>query len=324
MAEAKSVPLNIKKDLKDKQPKFDELIKKIETSLGITGVTFAVNAEDNYNLLADNKQQSKFADAVLAYFTAAQTGIEGITKAASLAKDDFNKAFTSKTVSLKILPHEEYKVLQTQPDFGGNTHGGCSFNKNGDLQISTWNGGAKVGGWWGNVHEISNYKLFVRTVRNDSTKELPLVHKIALATVIQPKIDEQIKKLRALEGLSDANFQCDWLSAYKVFLAESKDHDPDSVKLVPAVDYLLRTVENFEKKLWKDSMVREAILEKWKAPHNIILLPSCDLKAQTGNVVKTTCTGLKIEGGDFFILAQAGKWWANVNELASLDLTKGL
>jgi len=164
----------------------------------------------------------------------------------------------------------------------------------------------------------------VKVVKNDADKELPLTQKILLATTIQPKIDEQLKRLRALEGLGDASFPFDFLSGYKVLLAETKDQDPDSVKLSGVAEYLTKVVDNIEKKLWKDSMIREAVLEKWTAPHNIILLVSADLKAQTGVVAKTAYNGLKIEGGDLYVMAAAGKWWTNINEVGSLDLTKAL
>ena len=358
-AEAPSLPLQIKRDVRDNEEKKNKMLADATTTLGHP-VTFNFDLPHTYAHLTGSTYQARIVLISLNYL---ENVIKALDKAYkdALIKQELQAAWTTHNIALVVLPTDkELEELKADKS----TIGGSYFRLRlhaGELQVVTNNKYFNS-----NLNDIAALDLtpLASAAAAQSSagtpgapEELPLEIRLKMRDV-QAKVDASLGNIRKLKGVEDASFNVDQQTRacypkLKHITSQSTSFSPEAFPLyaatqtlaymlciqdcasprhIPAcssvcVDFTLSYLDQLTAlltKQWKDDMVSEAMLEEWKAPHVIELEPETDLENEkSAKVVKDgRYNGIKLEGGKLVLLQGKGMWKTNMNNIANLDVVK--
>jgi len=305
-----ALPLAVRKDIRDKEPKIQEAKKKIDAALGFE-VTIDINNEEVHKVLteAGHSRKEAFTEPLSQYLDNLSQQLATITKDPQV-KEELTKAISAKKISVVVqkdpLPSKEPE----RGNLGGNTYVGVEF-KDGALRVII-----PQNCFWSNISNISNPKevsiigVISKTLTPAGT--LPLHMRVAMKAA-EPKFQEAVKKISTAVGF-EVTLDFDVYAAYTA-LGENKDRIPDAVP-----QYISGLGDNLAK-ICKDDMIKEALLEKFTTKkikvqiHNGAF-PNKDLFGGDSYV------GLSFAGGDMAIVIPSNCWWCNMSNIASLKIEK--
>ncbi len=273
-------------------------------------VTYNWNKEVAYGTLVNAKSTEVYqapttlCEKITQYLQYLVENMERTVFNDAMIAKEFMTHWTTHNITFHILSNEEYDA------FGVKTYQHVRFLSNGDVDICT--SIAKYGLNVSCVYECNLVKAIPT-----STGALPATVQQALSAA-QGDIDAVLVKLRSLSGLADVTFQFDALAAHQVL--------GSSFTITSIAEYLSFLQQQLAAH-WKDDMLRDAILEEWKAPHIIRLLPNVDwstLGEDASRTVHNEYVGVRLAHGIMDILVATEKWRFNISQLYQQDITKVL
>jgi len=295
------LPLPIRKEVRDQEPKKVEILAAITKTTGVTA-TYTFSMEDAYEKLDRYKDQ--IVGTSLEYLKGISENFADKFKDQAV-KEAFIGAWKTKNIAMVILVEADYKTARAANEKSFDSYHGLRLSAAGDLEICTNPANFAV-----NTHTISQHNLLA--IVPQEAGGLPLEHQKAYNDN-KAAIDAELSKIKKLKGLEDATFEFNPVPIFEVLKNDFSTY--------PVSKYLEGLREQLEKQ-WKDDMVQEAILDEWKAPHKIRLLGEQDMKAvDEKKAVKDSYNGLRLAGGTIDILAGKGNWGCNTHYVCSRDLS---
>jgi len=309
-----ALPLAVRKDIRDNEPKIQEANKKINAALGFD-VTIEVNNESLQTLLteANHSKKDSFTGPVSQYLDSLAQQIAVIAKDL-MVKEELARVMPAKKVVFVLRKEDLPADEPGRSNFGGSSYTGFEF-KDGALNVVV-----PVKNFWSNIGDVADpktvslLKVLSRTTTLAST--LPLHIRVALRDT-EAKRNDAVKKISAALGL-DMIFDFDALAVY-AGLSEHKDKDrmPEAI-----VRYLDGLNENLTKTC-KDDMVKEALLEVVKSKKlkfAVVKGAFADNKKYGGD----NYIGLSFENGDLTVVIPSDNFWCNLDNIKTLKIEKML
>jgi uncharacterized membrane protein len=271
-----SLPLTVRKNIRDTEPKIAEQLAKIRAATG-REFTFVV---DWNNLHANNGtgniDSNCMADTALAYLESFAETIE------TLCNDELAKSvFDAKTGASKI----ELRLDANVTDYHR------VFLEGGAIVLAV-----PPQYWWTNTNQVGD-RLKEALDNAADAGELPLICRRDIRDV-QPRFADALNKIKTATGGRAFTFGVDWQDIYR---KSASNYDGNSIGSA-AASYLENFADAVET-LCADSMAQEAFNEKTPAAR-------VDLVVRDGvdDYNKTT-----FENGAVVISVPPNYWWTNVN-----------
>ena len=318
------LPLAIRKEVRDHEEKQAKLLADASAAVG-SAVTYRYDMDAAYAHLEGSSYQPRIVPVAFNYL---EQLIAAVNKAYKddMVKQALDDAWTTHNIALKVLPTDkEFDEVKADKSTVGSSYFRLRLHE-GELQVVTSQK------WFNsNVTDIARVDLTPLASHASATsaaatpgaaEELPLEVRKRMRDV-QPKVDESLAHIRQLKGLEDASFDVEATTrrcypAMKHVTTQSIAFSPDAFPLY------LDQLHALLAKQWKDDMVSEALLDEWKAPHSIELMPEVDIEKEQGaKIVKDgKYNALKLEGGKLLLLQGKGMWKTNLTHIANLDVVK--
>ena len=312
MADVK-LPLNIRKELRDSEAKRTELLQQASTAVGST-VTMDMALEQTYAALASNSDAQK---QVVAYMLAYLEQVVAALKKAysdALVKADLESAWSSHKIAVLAVPDDQWDAVCNDASTTGTRYGRLRI-KNGELQ--SVNPAGYFGSYTSDVAGFDLTPIAVEGAQQSTpgSTSLPLPVRKELRDA-EPKMQSAMSRIHALKGLEDAKLDTE-TTAQKCVAAVPKEFKGEHL-----ADYMEKLADLLTK-TWSDDMTSEALLDEWKAPHAIELLPELDLWTVQGSkmVKSSNFNALRLEGGRLQLLAGQGYWHCYISDIPNLDIS---
>jgi hypothetical protein len=305
-----ALPLSLRKDIRDNEPKFAEAAKKISGILGVE-VTFDVNNEAIYAMLkeANNNKAESFSGPVAQYFAGLAKQLETITKE-PLVKEELLRVLSAKKIGFQMRKD----AFPKREEFGGNSYIGVEF-KDGALNII-----CPVAQFWCNMSNIEQPKetniVDVMSRFCTPAGTAPLTLRVNEASA-KAKWNDSLKVISTATG-QPFTFTYDLMAIHNALPVASGSSDYRQTFPLHFNSYL----ENIAKQittLCADAMVKEEINRVATAHQIGIRIHKAaftnEEKANWGN---NSYIGVAIENGILWIIVPPTSWWTNVSELANV------
>lgn len=301
------LPLTIRKMIRDCEPVKNELLVRVEKATGVKA-TFNFSWEDAYANLEGASYKDDIGKIAHEYLGHLVSHLEnGLSD--STVKSGFIGAWTSKNIALVVLKDADYKAARQNDNFKtADSYNGIRFGANGDLEIVT-----NPSEFGKNTDKLAQFNLGAVVPQQAGGLPLDVQEKV---NKHQKEIDADLAKWRAIPGLADLTFEFDPVPVWNAL-----KHNFD---VTDALRYVASAREQIEKH-FLDDMLKEAILDEWKAPHKLRLLGEQDFKSGTWDkTVKDSYSGIRLANGTLDILAAKGNWGSNAYKVGEHDITKVL
>jgi len=307
-----SLPLTLRKDIRDAEPKLAEIKKRIDGVLGFE-VALEYNAEAIHPLLteANHARKDAFGGPITGYFDNLAKQLEIICKDTTV-REDLARVMTAKKIVFVVRKEDLPSSEPGKGDFGGSSMTGFEF-KDGVFNIVV-----PMKRFWTNLGDLANPKeisivtVLSRTCTPAAT--LPLHLRVRVRDTEAAR-QEAVKGICAALG-TDIAFEFDPLYFYEgVSDHAQKDRFPDAV-----VKYLQGLRDNLTKSC-KDAMIKEALvgaIKTKKLKFIVVKGKFPDPKLYGGE----TYVGLSFEHGDFNIVVPSAGFWTNMDTIANLKIEK--
>jgi hypothetical protein len=314
-----SLPLAVRKDIRDNEPKLKEAEKALSAAVGFE-VTVTVENETIHKNLTESNHSKKDAFTAIAadYLTNFSKQFALIMKD-PVVKEDVTQALSAKKFIFTVKTDAEFAVIEKDAvaykKIGGRPYYGIEF-KDGACVLFTpaknfWCNIAQVG----DPKEISVVNILSLHAPADA---LPLSVRAAMSKA-EPDFTAAVKKVSAAVGF-DVIFEFDPKPLYFALVETTKDYKDKIPDCVPR--YITGLATNLEK-CCKDDMIKEALLDKWKSKKLKITFVKGEFpdkeKPKYGG---DSYIGLSFDGGDISIVIPTKYFWSNIDNISKLNIEK--
>ena len=323
-AEAPKLPLSVRKDVRDNEEKKAKLLSEATAVVG-SPVTFDFEMQSVYASLVDSSYQARLVPVSLAYL---ENVVQAIGKSYKdeMVKKDLDEAWTTHNIAVLVVSDQELEAMKAD----ASTIGGSYFRlrlHNAELQVVS-----SAQYFNSNLSDIAALDLTPlashasaqsSAASPGAAEELPLEIRKNMRD-IRTAVDESLQQIRKLKGLHDASFD---LEGHTRSCYAKLKHTTDRATVFSPETFplYLDQLNALLTRQWKDDMVSEALLEEWKAPHSIEILPEVDLDKESGKLVKDgRYNAIKLEGGKLQLLQGKGMWRTNLHDISGIDVVKML
>jgi hypothetical protein len=314
-----SLPLSLRKDIRDNEAKLKDAEKALSTAVGFD-ITVVVENETIHKILAEsnNAKKEAFTAIVADYLTHLSKQFATIMKD-PVVKEDVTKALSAKKIIFTVKTDAEFAAIEKDAvafkKIGGRPYFAIEF-KDGACILFTpakyfWSNIAAVG----DPKELSIVNILSLAAPADA---LPLNVRAGLSKG-EPEMQAAVKKVSAAVGF-DVIFEFDPKPLYFALVETTKDYKDKIPDCVPR--YITGLATNLEK-ICKDDMIKEGLLDKWKTKKLKVTFvkgefPAAD-KAKYGG---DSYIGLSFDGGDLAIVIPTKWFWSNIDNISKLNIEK--
>jgi len=311
-----ALPLSVRKDIRDNQPKIDDAKAKLAAALGMSDLTLEINNEAAHALLVESSHSKKeaFTEIIARYLDNLSKQLDLMCKDPHV-KEDLLKAVSAKKVVFSLLKTE---WPSAEVEKYGRVYVGVHFH-DGVLELIV-----PVKNFWSNIDYIANPKEVdltkVLTLQTRQAGALPLTARVALKAA-EGKFNDAVKKLSGALGFE---VQLDW-NPVASYLVMEKERANEMARM-PFADASARYLDGLGDnlaKVCKDDMVKEALLDKFKTKKvGVAVIPSADYEKDKAKLGGDSYVGLSFDGGNMVVIVPAKSFWANMDNIKTLKIEK--
>jgi hypothetical protein len=309
-----SLPLAVRKDIRDNQAKIDDAKAKLAAALSFPDLTLEVNNESVHALLveANHSKKDSFTEVVARYLDGLAKQLDLISKDAQV-KAELHRVISAKKVAFNLLKTE---WPSNEVEKYGRIYVGVSFH-DGILELLV-----PVKNFWSNIDYISNPKEVditkVLTLQTRPAGTLPLPVRVTI-TATEPKMAAAVKKISAAVG-----FECtlDW-DPTASFLALEKEVDVSRIPFAEACSRYLDGLGDNLTGACKDDMVKEALMDKFKTKKaGVAVIATADFEKEKAKTGGDSYVGISFTGGNIVVVIPAKSFWSNIDNIKKISIEK--
>ena len=320
---AVKLPLALRRDARDSDVQNKKLLEDAAKWAG-SAITFEFDLDAAYKLMLAVRKEEAMEVAKWSPM-ALKKALPFLQKvdAEPILKADLARLWSKKLIRLRFVESdEEVKRVLAQP-LSVMVHGNnCAYHlQDGELLILVVAKEARQALDYGSAHDKARLVYDPSTAGDEGVQPLPPQVRMELPQY-QQKVKQIVTAIKLLEGLDDFNFDMDEfvihhfpanhqvvLDSWKRRLQQAtlrndqnQVRDLERSKPLPfgtdqqeitryfqtGIVYKMEWVKDRLMAAWKDSLVREELLEAWTRPHNLEIVPEVDFKdaaAMVGSVV---------------------------------------